>query len=77
MSDNQIDEELLNSIISHLDGETKHGSVRMSVNYDENQQESEKVSRVCCNMYGRSAQETVNLLDMYTDSHIEETIDRK
>lgn len=77
MDDHNIDEALLNSVISHLDGETKQGSVRMSVNYDENQKESEKVSRVCCNMYGRSAQETVNLLDMYTDSHIEETMDRK
>lgn len=77
MSDNKIDETLLNSIIQHLDGETQNGSVRMSVNYDEKQQEEAKVSHACCNMYGRSAQETVNLLDMYTDSHIEETMDRK
>lgn len=77
MGDNHVDEELLNSIISHLDGETKQGAVRMSVNYDENQKEAQKVSHACCNMYGRSAQETVNLLDMYTDSHMEETMDRK
>ena len=31
MGDNHVDEELLNSIISHLDGETKQGAVRMSV----------------------------------------------
>ena len=50
---------------------------KLEMPYDENQKEAQKVSHACCNMYGRSAQETVNLLDMYTDSHMEETMDRK
>lgn len=61
------EEEMINEIMRHLDQESKQGVYRMSVLMDENANEDKTVSRQCCNMYGRPASETVNLLDMYTD----------
>lgn len=61
------EEEMINEIMRHLDQESKQGVYRMSVLMDENADEDKTVSRQCCNMYGRPASETVNLLDMYTD----------
>lgn len=61
------EEEMINEIMRHLDQESKQGVYRMSVLMDENSDENKTVSRQCCNMYGRPASETVNLLDMYTD----------
>lgn len=61
------EEEMINEIMRHLDQESKQGVYRMSVLMDENASEDKTVSRQCCNMYGRPASETVNLLDMYTD----------
>ena len=61
------EEEMIDEIMRHLDQESKQGVYRMSVLMDENSSEDKTVSRQCCNMYGRPASETVNLLDMYTD----------
>lgn len=61
------EEEMINEIMRHLDQESKQGVYRMSVLMDENASEDKTVSRQCCNMYGRPASDTVNLLDMYTD----------
>lgn len=58
---------MINEIMRHLDQESMQGVYRMSVLMDENASEDKTVSRQCCNMYGRPASETVNLLDMYTD----------
>lgn len=62
-----VDERLIEDILRHLDGETQMGVVRMSVEMDENSDKSAEVSHKCCNMYGRPANETVGLLDSYTD----------
>lgn len=61
------DERLIEDILRHLDGETQTGVMRMSVEMDEHSDKSAEVSRKCCNMYGRPANETVGLLDSYTD----------
>lgn len=61
------DEYLIDEILRHLDGETQMGVVRMSVEMDESSDKSAEVSHKCCNMYGRPANETVGLLDCYTD----------
>ncbi len=61
------DERLIEDILRHLDGETQMGVVRMSVEMDETSDKRAEVSHKCCNMYGRSANETVGLLDCYTD----------
>ena len=53
--------------IRHLDGETQMGVVRMSVEMDQGSDKGAQVSHKCCNMYGRPANETVGLLDCYTD----------
>ena len=58
---------LIEQIMKHLDGETSQGVMRMSVEMDEKSDRSPQVSHKCCNMYGRPANETVALLDCYTD----------
>lgn len=61
------DEKLINEILKHLDQETRMGVVRMSVEMDETKSNTGEISHKCCNMYGRPANETVGLLDCYTD----------
>lgn len=58
---------LIDQILKHLDGETRMGVARMSVEMNENSDKAAQVSHKCCNMYGRPANETVGLLDCYTD----------
>ena len=61
-------EKLIEDILRHLDGETQMGVMRMSVEMDEKKSGGGgEVSHKCCNMYGRPANETVGLLDCYTD----------
>ena len=62
-----MDEKLIEDILKHLDSETRMGVVRMRVEMDEKSAGGAKVSHKCCNMYGRPANETVGLLDSYTD----------
>lgn len=62
-----IKEDMINEVLSHLDSELQKGVVRMSVTMDDASQEEKVVSHRCCNSYGRPANETVGLLDMYTD----------
>lgn len=62
-----FDESMIEDIMKHLDRETAEGTVRMSVNMDEGAKEEKTVSRKCCNIYGRTASEIVDLLDAYTD----------
>lgn len=66
MSDEGKD-AMIEEIMKHLDTESVQGVCRMSVTFDEEEQQSKTVSHKCCNMYGRPASETVGLLDMYTD----------
>lgn len=61
------EERLIEDILRYLDGETQMGVVRMSVEMDEKSDKQAQVSHKCCNMYGRPANETVGLLDSYTD----------
>lgn len=63
------EEKLIEDILKHLDWETRMGVVRMSVEMDENKSADGEVSHKCCNMYGRPANETVGLLDSYTDGN--------
>ena len=58
---------MIEEIMKHLDAESTQGVCRMSVTFDENEEQHKTVSHKCCNMYGRPASETVGLLDMYTD----------
>ena len=62
-----MDEKLIEDILRHLDSETQMGVMRMSVEMDEKSDEGPRISHKCCNMYGRPANETVGLLDSYTD----------
>ena len=68
-------EAMIEEIMRHLDTESAQGVYRMSVTFDEGE-EQKTVSHKCCNMYGRPASETVGLLDMYTDMNAGEP-DRK
>ena len=61
------DDKRIEDILKHLDGEIERGAVRMSVIMDENSDEEKSVSHICCNSYGKHSNETVGLLDMYTD----------
>ncbi len=60
-------EQMIEDILRHLDAETQMGVIRMSVEMDEDKSSRGEVSHKCCNMYGRPANETVGLLDCYTD----------
>lgn len=60
------DQQMIEEILKHLDGETQAGVARMSVEMDDGKTET-IVSHKCCNMYGKPASETVGLLDCYTD----------
>lgn len=60
-------EKMVEEILRHLDRETQMGVVRMSVEMDEDRSGGREVSHKCCHMYGRPANETVGLLDCYTD----------
>lgn len=65
--DNAGQEAMIEEVMKHLDAEFAQGVYRMSVNFDEEEEQHKTVSHKCCNMYGRPASETVGLLDMYTD----------
>lgn len=60
-------ERLINEIMSHLDNETANNVVRMSVLMDEEAENAKEVSHACCSVYGKTGNEIINLLDMYTD----------
>lgn len=62
----------IEEILNHLDKEVQSGTMRMSVEIDENQAEHEKVTHSCCKVYGRSASRMVAELDMYSDLHLKE-----
>ncbi len=66
------DERMIQEVLRHLDNETETGSYRMSVSFNELQEEEKKVDHKCCHMYGRPANETVGLLDMYSDMSLKE-----
>lgn len=70
------EEAMIAEIMNHLDTESTQGVYRMSVTFDEREEQSKNISHKCCNMYGRPASETVGLLDMYTDMNAGEP-DRK
>lgn len=62
-------EKLIEDILRHLDQETQMRVARMSVEMDDEKSAEGEVSHKCCNMYGRPANVTVNLLDCYTDTN--------
>ena len=70
------EEAMIAEIMNHLDTESTQGVYRMSVTFDEKEEQIKNISHKCCNMYGRPASETVGLLDMYTDMNAGEP-DRK
>ena len=70
------EEAMIAEIMNHLDTESTQGVYRMSVTFDEKEEQGKNISHNCCNMYGRPASETVGLLDMYTDMNAGEP-DRK
>ncbi len=61
------EDKMIDEILKHLDTETGQGVVRMSVQIDEETETFKQIDHGCCHMYGRPANETVGLLDMYTD----------
>lgn len=73
---NAAEEDMIAEIMKHLDTESEQGVYRMSITFDEEEEERKTVSHKCCNIYGRPASETVGLLDMYTDMNAGEP-DRK
>lgn len=64
------EEKLIEEIMRHLDREVSGGSMRMSVEVDENQKEHEKVSHKCCKVYGKESTRIVGELDMYSDLYL-------
>ena len=70
------EEAMIAEIMNHLDTESTQGVYRMSVTFDEKEEQGKNISHKCCNMYGRPVSETVGLLDMYTDMNAGEP-DRK
>lgn len=68
MSD--ADEKLIEEIMKHLDNEVTGGSMRMSVEMDDAQEEHAKVSHKCCKVYGKDSTRVVGELDMYSDLYL-------
>ncbi|MCR5251484.1 MAG: hypothetical protein K6E50_12845 [Lachnospiraceae bacterium] len=68
----EANRELIEAVMARLDAEVENGSVRMSVEYDSEQEEAEKVSHSCCRIYGRDATRMVGELDMYSDLHLKD-----
>ncbi|MCR4598613.1 MAG: hypothetical protein K5678_06245 [Acetatifactor sp.] len=66
----EADEKLIEEIMKHLDKEVTGGSMRMSVEMDETQEEHEKVSHKCCKVYGKDSTRIVGELDMYSDLYL-------
>ena len=75
--EDRIQEELIQDILKHLDSETQFGAMRMTVETAAGKEGSKEVSHKCCTAYGRPANETVGLLDMYTDISAPEKSDRE
>ncbi len=67
-----ISDELIANVLKHLDSEVEGGSMRMSVNVDENQKEESIVSHKCCHAYGNPATDTIAKLDMYSDLYLKD-----
>ena len=63
-------DRLIEEIMNHLDKEVTGGSVRMSVEMDETQEEHAKVSHKCCKVYGKDSTRVVGELDMYSDLYL-------
>ena len=61
---------LIEEIMNHLDREVTGGSVRMSVEMDETQEEHALVSHKCCKVYGKDSTRVVGELDMYSDLYL-------
>ena len=66
----QADEKLIEEILRHLDKEVTGGSMRMSVEMDDTQEEHAKVSHKCCKVYGKDSTRVVGELDMYSDLYL-------
>ena len=64
----EIDDELINEVMKHLDDEVTLGAMRMSVEYDPGQTDAKNVSHKCCKVYGMEANRMVGQLDAYSDS---------
>lgn len=68
----EVQDEMIEEVLRHLDSEAQFGAWRMSVNFNELQEEEKLIDHKCCHMYGRPANETVGLLDMYTDMSLKD-----
>ena len=68
----EVDPALIAAVMARLDAEVEGGTVRMSVEYDGEQEETEKISHSCCRIYGRDATRMVGELDMYSDLHLKD-----
>lgn len=66
----EANDKLVEEIMRHLDNEVTGGSVRMSVEMDESQEEYSKVSHKCCKVYGKDSTRVVGELDMYSDLYL-------
>ena len=64
-------EKMIEVVLRHLDHEMESGALKMSVNFNELQEEEKLVDHKCCHMYGRPVNEVVGFLDMYSDSSME------
>lgn len=65
-----VNDRLIEEIMNHLDKEVTGGSVRMSVEMDDTQEEYAKVSHKCCKVYGKDSTRVVGELDMYSDLYL-------
>ncbi len=61
---------MIDEVMRHLDAETTGGSMKMSVVFDDTQEEYSKVSHKCCKVYGRDATTVVAQLDMCTELYL-------
>lgn len=64
-------EKMIEEVLRHLDHGMEIGALKMSVNFNELQEEEKLVDHKCCHMYGRPVSEVVGFLDMYSDSSLE------
>lgn len=64
-------EKMIEEVLRHLNHEMEIGALKMSVNFNELQEEEKLVDHKCCHMYGRPVNEVVGFLDMYSDSSLE------
>ena len=72
MQQENPDQSMIEKVLQRLDTEVENGAMRVTVEFDDEQREAEKVSHKGCKAYGQDAAQTVGKLDAYSDQLLRE-----